>query len=132
MAVEDLAAEYEIDPEALDACLQGTRPEGWHLALSAEGEAGYGLTLLPTETDAWRALLERDELYDEAASSFDTVRVLPATCLTADELAALVLGEEPGQDALVSHATHGLQQPASPGSHLAQPGHTAAYGIPLG
>ncbi|WP_051860290.1 McrB family protein [Streptomyces anulatus] len=100
VAVEDLAAEYEIDPEALAACLQGTRTEGWHLALSAEGEAGYGLTLLPTETDAWRALLERDELYDEAASSFDTVRALPAKRLTADALAALVLGEEPGQDGI--------------------------------
>lgn len=100
VSVEDLAAEYEVDPEALAACLQGTRPEGWHLALSSDGEAGFGVTLQSTETDAWRTLLVRDELYDEAASSFDTVRALLGKRLTADEITALVLGEEPGQDSV--------------------------------
>ncbi|MFF1647120.1 McrB family protein [Streptomyces sp. NPDC058240] len=100
VSIEDLAAEYEIDPEALAACLQGTRPEGWHLALSPDGEAGFGTTLLATEIGAWRTLLERDELYDEAASSIDTVRALPGKRLTAEEITALVLGEEPGQDSI--------------------------------
>ncbi|MFD9504804.1 McrB family protein [Streptomyces sp. NPDC060035] len=98
VSLEDLAGEYDVDAEALAACLQGTRPDGWHLALSENGVAGVGLPLLPAETEAWRLLLERDELLDEAGSSLDVVRALSDSRLTAEELTALVLGEEPGQE----------------------------------
>lgn len=102
ISIEDLANEFSVDAEALAACLQGTRPEGWHLALSDDGEAGPGPGpgLLPVETEQWRTLLGRDELYDEEGSSLDVVRALPGKRLTSDELTALVLGEEPGQDSL--------------------------------
>ncbi|MER5485473.1 AAA family ATPase [Streptomyces sp. NPDC002812] len=100
ISVEDLAREYSVDAEALAGCLQGTRPEGWHLVLSENGEVGLGLPLQTSEIEAWRLLLERDEVYDEEGSSLDVVRGLPGKRLTADELTALVLGEEPGQESV--------------------------------
>lgn len=73
VSLEDLAGEYDVDAEALAACLQGTRPDGRHLVLSEDGVAGAGLPLLSAETEAWRLLLERDELFDEARSSLATL-----------------------------------------------------------
>ncbi|MCM2429199.1 McrB family protein [Streptomyces sp. RKAG337] len=93
--ISELAAEYEVDADALAACFQGTRPSGWHLALGYDGDVWPELGLLPTELDEWRRLLERDELYDEARSSADVVRAKPGARLAAEELTALVLGESP-------------------------------------
>ncbi len=102
--VSELAAEYEIDADALAACFQGTQPDGWHLALGYEGDVWPELPLLPAEREEWRTLLIRDGLYDEARSSTDMVRARPEQRLTTDELAALVLGEQ-------SDAASALEQP---------------------
>ncbi|PVE11428.1 McrB family protein [Streptomyces scopuliridis] len=100
ISVEDLAGEFDVDAEALAASFQGTRPDGWHLALSDEGVAGPDLLLPPSDIEAWRRLLERDELDDEEGSSLDVVRARSGARLTAEELTALVLGEEPGQESV--------------------------------
>lgn len=91
--IGELAAEYELDADALAASFQGTRPNGWHLALGHNGDVWPELPLLPAERDEWRELLERDELYDEEHSGADAVRARPEARLAAEEITALVLGE---------------------------------------
>ncbi|MGW7412457.1 McrB family protein [Streptomyces sp. NPDC054863] len=98
IGMQSLADEYSVDAEALAASLQGSRSEGWHLALSEDGTAGFGMPLLPTETETWKGLLLRDGLLDETRSTVDTARAKPELRLPDDELTTLVLGEESGQD----------------------------------
>ncbi|WP_326788592.1 AAA family ATPase [Streptomyces sp. NBC_00151] len=99
--IDDLAAEYEVDPYTLASVFQGTRPDGWHLALDAEGTTvGMGITLLTNEIDTWRHLLIEDSLLDEHTSSVDVVRALPERKLSREEITALVLGE-PADDPLL-------------------------------
>ncbi|MFF3738217.1 AAA family ATPase [Streptomyces sp. NPDC002566] len=92
--IEDLAAEYEVDAYTLASVFQGTRPDGWYLALDHEGTTvGMGITLLANEIETWRNLLSEDGLLDEQYSSQDVVRALPGRRLTREEITALVLGE---------------------------------------
>ncbi|MBZ6232628.1 AAA family ATPase [Streptomyces olivaceus] len=92
--IEDLAAEYEVDAYTLASVFQGTRPDGWHLALDAEGTTvDVGITLLSNEIETWRNLLSEDRLLDEQYSSQDVVRALPGRKMTREEITALVLGE---------------------------------------
>ncbi|WP_189879584.1 AAA family ATPase [Streptomyces bluensis] len=99
--IEDLAAEYEVDAYTLASVFQGTRPDGWHLALDSEGTTvGIGITLLSNEIETWRNLLSEDRLLDEQTSSMDVVRALPERKLSRADITALVLGEPADDPAL--------------------------------
>jgi 5-methylcytosine-specific restriction protein B len=77
VALEDLAAEFTVDPGVLGSVLRGARPPGWYLALGEDGQAGAGLPMWPFERDQWRTLLDEEGLLDQGRSSLDTVRALP-------------------------------------------------------
>ncbi|GGT39581.1 McrB family protein [Streptomyces chromofuscus] len=77
VALEDLAAEFTVDPGVLGPVLRGARPPGWYLALGEDGQAGAGLPMWPFERDQWRTLLDEEGLLDQGRSSLDTVRALP-------------------------------------------------------
>ncbi|MEE4541383.1 AAA family ATPase [Streptomyces sp. V4-01] len=91
--IGELAAEFELDADALAACFQGTRPNGWHLALGYEGDVWPELRLQAEELAEWKGLLVRDDLFDQERSGGDAVRVKPEARLAAEEITALVLGE---------------------------------------
>ncbi|MCP9973320.1 hypothetical protein [Streptomyces somaliensis] len=77
VALEDLAAEFTVDPGVLGPVLRGARPPGWYLVLGEDGQAGAGLPMWPFERDQWRTLLDEEGLLDQGRSSLDTVRALP-------------------------------------------------------
>ncbi|SFD43306.1 McrB family protein [Streptomyces aidingensis] len=76
VAIKDLAAAVGLEPEPLRDWLQSARPTGWYLALDNDGEVSSELGLEPGEYDEWRSLLERDGLYDSAASGAYAVRAV--------------------------------------------------------
>ncbi|GHF18175.1 GTPase subunit of restriction endonuclease [Streptomyces werraensis] len=77
VALEELAAEFTVDPDVLGPVLRGARTPGWYLALGEDGQAGAGLPMWPFERDQWRTLLDEEGLLDQGRSSLDTVRALP-------------------------------------------------------
>ncbi|MEU3199835.1 hypothetical protein [Streptomyces sp. NPDC006996] len=77
VALEEVAAEFGIDPDVLGMVLRGTRPPGWYLVLGENGQAGTGLPLLPHECDQWLSLLHEEGILDVGRSSVDVVRALP-------------------------------------------------------
>ncbi|MDO0932016.1 AAA family ATPase [Streptomyces sp. DG2A-72] len=88
--VTDLAEHHGLDVDFLLPWLLGPRPEGWHLALGADGEVSEELGLSPVELDEWRNLLVRDGVYDEPASSASAVRALLDRALEPSEIKDLV------------------------------------------
>jgi 5-methylcytosine-specific restriction protein B len=95
--ISELAAEFELDPDALSACFLGTRPDGWHLALGDDGEVPSYPPLLSGERDEWRWLLDRDGLVDAEHTGGDAIRAEPGARLDASEITDLVLGEYIGR-----------------------------------
>ncbi|MGW2131099.1 hypothetical protein [Streptomyces coelicoflavus] len=74
VVLEEVAAEFGVDPDVLGTVLRGTRPPGWYLVLGEDGRAGAGLPLLPHECDQWQALLGEEGVFDTGRSSLDIVR----------------------------------------------------------
>ncbi|MDT0321549.1 McrB family protein [Streptomyces millisiae] len=92
VALPDLATHCGLDEGALAEWLQGQRPQGWHLALTARGEVPRDVGLWPADKDAWRRRLSEAGLFDESASSVDVIRVLSDRRLPREEVAAAVEG----------------------------------------
>ncbi|NEV87679.1 AAA domain-containing protein [Streptomyces tendae] len=85
VVLEEVAAEFGVDPDVLGTVLRGTRPPGWYLVLGEDGRAGAGLPLLPHERDQWQALLGEEGVLDTGRSSLDTVRARPDRWMPARE-----------------------------------------------
>ncbi|WP_354415352.1 hypothetical protein [Streptomyces sp. PvP037] len=92
VVLEEVAAEFGVDPDVLATVLRGTRTPGWYLVLGEDGQAGAGLPLLPHERDQWRSLLDEEGVLDAGRSSLDTVRALPDRRMPVEE--ALVAAKQ--------------------------------------
>ncbi|MFF8103799.1 McrB family protein [Streptomyces sp. NPDC016640] len=103
VVLEEVAAEFGVDPDVLATVLCGTRPPGWYLALGEDGRAGAGLPLLPHERDQWRSLLDEEGLLDAGRSSLDTVRALPDRRMPVRE--ALVAAKQPLEETAADEET---------------------------
>ncbi|MFE9426192.1 McrB family protein [Kitasatospora sp. NPDC006697] len=89
-SLSDLAELFELKEVRLAGWLQTERPDGWHRALSREGEIPAGAYSMQQEDrDEWRELLQQDGLFSEAISSADRIRAKPEARLELSKLSKL-------------------------------------------